>query len=114
MRLEIIGNNIAEILRELRNFLQDNNEPDAAAAVDHVARLRNIELRPPQPTLHDMEALINQARDQLGDAMVKDVMGWHGGLRLQDIAENHWAYLQAELRSAMSLPPNKEVAHAAE
>lgn len=104
MRLEIIGTDTTEILRELRDFLHDNNEPDAADAVAHVARLRNIDLRPKQPALHEMETLIEQARTHLGDAGTFDILGWHGGTRIQDIATTHWSFVAAELRAAMSLP----------
>lgn len=108
MRLEIMAGSTGEILKELRNWLYDNNERDAADAVAHVARLRNIDLRPKQPALHEMETLIEQARTHLGDAGTFDILGWHGGTRLQDIPTTHWSFVDAELRAAMSLPPKGE------
>ena len=104
MRLEIMASSTAEILKELRNWLYDNNEREAADAVAHVARLRNFDLHPQQPSAQALETLIEQARDQLGDRAVLDILGWHGGTRLQDIALTHWAFVEAELRGAMSLP----------
>lgn len=113
MRLEIIASSTAEILKELRDWLYDNNELDAADAVAHVAKIRKIDLEPLQPSAQEMQSLIEQARDLLGEAAVRDLLGWWGGTRLLDIAESDWFLLAGELRSAMSLPKAGEAIAAA-